>query len=174
MKTLLISFAIGCMVVGCVTQTQRERICKTCPTNTIIKDSIHVEIKEKKIPFYITDTFNYFLPNPCAELCDSLGNLKPTFKKEIKSNKGTKETLTVKNNQLVLIERIDSLKKVISIKDTSTNNFHYKVIVKPAICNLNHITKWDMFWIKTGRISLAVLFILLGYEIVKFYLKLKK
>jgi hypothetical protein len=159
---------------GCNTQKRIAKICATCPTKTIIKDSVRVEIKERKVNVFFTDTFIYFLPNPCAKLCDSNGNLKPTFTHTIVSDKGTIQTLSVKNNSLVLIEQLDSLKKVISVKDTLIERFVNTTIEVPSQCKLEHLTWWDKFFKGLGQILSLIVLSFLGYKIVKYYIKFHK
>lgn len=162
-----------CVIVfsSCITEKKRAKICATCPTHTTIKDSVRFEIKERLQQVFITDTFNYFLPNPCANLCDSLGNLKPTFKTIIISDKGTKQTLSVKNNSLVLVEQLDSLKKVISVKDTLIERFINTTIEVPAQCKLEHLTWWDKLFRGLGQILSVVVLLFLGFKAVMYYLK---
>lgn len=174
MKTLLFSFLIGLIVLGCITQKRRDKICATCPTHTTIKDSIRVEIKEREVPIFISDTFYYFLPNPCAKLCDSLGNLKPTFKAEIKSDKGTKLNLFVKDNKLMFKDVFDSLKKVISVKDTLISHFVNTTIEVPEQRKLQHITWWDKLFIGLGQILSLIVVLFLGYKGFKYYIKFHK
>lgn len=171
MRTLLISFIIALIFTGCVTQKQRDKICATCATHTTIKDSVSVIIKERLQQVFITDTFTYYLPNPCAKMCDSLGNLKTNFKEVIISNKGTKETLSVVNHSLVLTEQIDSLKRVISVRDTLIDRFVNTTIEVPSHCKLEHVTWWDKLFIKLGQILSLVVILFLGFKAFKYYLK---
>ena len=174
MKITLLSLLISLIAFSCNSPKRIAKICATCPTKTIIKDSTHVEIKERLVNVFITDTFNYYLPNPCAKLCDSVGNLKPNFKAEIKSTKGTKINLFVKDNQLHFVDVIDSLKRIITVNDSIISRFSSKVIELPAQCKLEHLSWWDKLWIKLGRFWALILILFLGYRIVKFYIKWHK
>lgn len=171
MRTLLFSFIISLIFIGCVTQKQRDKICATCATHTTIKDSISVIVKERLQQVFITDTFTYYLPNPCANLCDSLGNLKTTFKETIVSTKGTKIKLFVKNNKLEFTDMIDSLKRVISVRDTLIDRFVNTTIEVPAHCTLEHITWWDKLFIKLGQILSLLVILFIGFKAFKYYRK---
>jgi hypothetical protein len=174
MKTLLLSFTIALIAISCITQKRRDKICATCTTHTTIKDSIITEIKEREVPVFISDTFYYFLPNPCAKLCDSIGNLKPTFKAEIKSDKGTKIDLFVKDNQLMFKDVIDSLKRIITVKDSTIKTYHSKVIEVPAQCKKKHITWWDKLFRGLGQILSLIVLLFFGYKAVIYYIKFHK
>lgn len=170
-KTLIVSFLIGFFVVACITQKQKDRICKNCAIKTVTKDSIKIVVKERLQEIFITDTFTYFLPNPCTKLCDSIGNLKTDFKEVILSNKGTKLNLFVKNNKLVFKDELDSLKRLILVKDSVISNYHSKVIEIESKCKLEHLTWWDKLWIKLGRIFTGIILLFLGYKAFKLYSK---
>lgn len=156
---------------SCISEKKRAQICSTCAVKTIVKDSVRVVIKERLQQVFITDTFNYYLPNPCANLCDSFGNLKKTFKETIVNDKGTKINLFVKNNKLEFNDMIDSLKRVISVKDTLIDRFVNTSIEVPAHCTLEHVTWWDKLFIKLGQILSLIVILFLGFKAFKFYIK---
>jgi hypothetical protein len=160
MRFLLI-FIISLSLFSCVTKKQRARICKECAG----KDSVSVEYKERIVKH---DTTIYttiagpvqWLENPCKNLCDSLGNLKP-FKVETKKN-GLKSTIKSVGNSIQAECDADSLKQVITLltKEIERTTFEKKVI--PSDCEKEHKTRWDgftfwWFWITLGIIILFIL-----------------
>lgn len=167
---------------SCISEKKRAKICATCMLKETVKDSVSVKDSVAKIPVIksvtvtIHDTLKYSLPNPCADLCDSLGNLK-AFKKEIKSDKGAKLQIYSQGNQIFFKDVIDSLKAELKIKDTLISHYHkterFKTTVKevPARCNREHLTKLDSFWIISGRILLLLLIIYLSWKFIKYYKK---
>jgi len=95
--------------------------CGLTTTDSIVKtDSIFESVKEKIVlkdtTIYITrEGVIQYLPNLCALLCDSLGNLKP-FKSESKKN-GVKSTITSIGNVLAIECKTDSLEAVIQLQN---------------------------------------------------------
>ena len=166
--TLILAFILAIILLialnSCVTQKQRERILKDCVTSSYRKDSVALIINERLVPYIVHDSIPYLLPNPCAHLCDSLGNLKNDFKAEIKSDRGTKVKLSVKDNKLVINDVLDSLKGVVKIQDTTKKHF---TAIKEQVrdnCELEHLSKWDSFQIIGFRILAG-----LGILIVIYY-----
>lgn len=111
---LLIIFVISMIIClsGCISQKQIDKICQTCPRHdsTVIKEVTKIERYDSTI--FITQIGEpIYLENPCSELCDSFGKLKPVYIK--KKNKGI--TTTIKNNagKLEVDCDVDSLKEVI-------------------------------------------------------------
>jgi len=153
--TLIIALILAAIFLfllnSCVTLKQRERILKDCVTSSYRKDSIQIIVKDKLMPYEIHDTIPYWLPNPCANLCDSAGNLKTNFSSKISSKDGSELDLKVKNNKLIIDDNVN-LKDNITIKDTSINHI---TTIKEQVhenCKLKHLTDWDIFWIKVGQI----------------------
>lgn len=149
---------------NCITDRKREEICKTCVMQQKTTDSVKTVIKNIEIPVYITDTIHHWIANPCAYLCDSLGRLK-AFNKVITDDKGTKQEIYTKNNELHWRTIIDSLKKVITIRDTNTTRVITTEKEVESKCNKVHRTSFDdfcrwFFWILSA--------IVLAHFILKF------
>lgn len=161
--------AVMFMVIlnSCVTQKQRERILKDCVTSSSRKDSVALIIQERLIPYVIHDSIPYLLPNPCSELCDSLGRLKHDFKATITSDKGTKISLSVKNNKLSINDNLNGLKGVVKTKDTTEK--HYTTIKEQVRdnCKLDHLTKWDSFQIIGFRILAGLIALFVGFKLLQ-------
>ena len=126
------------LLTSCISQKKRLKICATCPIQTTVHDSIVTIIKDTTI--YISrrgDTIT--LDNPCAYLCDSLGNLKPF---EIKKRKnGIVSTLKSANNKLTFDCATDSLEAIIKgLRQTNRS----KTEVKTVTIEKNY-TKFDRF-----------------------------
>jgi hypothetical protein len=169
---LIIAVMLVVALSSCVTEKQRKRILKEyCVTSSSKKDSTFLKIKERLVPYIVHDSIPYFLPNPCDELCDSIGRLKTTFKTEITSDKGTKVKLTVKDNKLVINDNVTGLKGTVATKDTLQKEFHKEIKEVRANCMLAHLTKWDSFWIRMGQIFAFFLLIIIILFILK---KVKK
>jgi len=165
---LVIGWLIGLMffLSSCVTEKKRLEICKSCPVKITVKDSIRVEVRERPVQLWVHDTVNWFLPNPCAQLCDSFGNLKKT-NITVRGNKGAQVNLISKGNTLYFETIIDSLKATGTVKDSIINRIKDTTIEVPARCELDHIGWWDRFFISSGKILLCVLIVAVGYWLKK-------
>lgn len=160
MKFLLI-FLLSFSLFSCVTKKQRAKICKECAG----KDSVSVVYKEtvvkKDTTIFVTIAGpTQWLENPCKNLCDSLGNLKP-FEVKKKKN-GLVSTIKSEGNSIVAECDADSLKARVQWleKQIEVNKFEKKVI--PSDCEKEHKTRWDgftfwWFWITLGIIILFIL-----------------
>jgi hypothetical protein len=142
----------------------------------IKRDSIVLKDTTVYIPTIVNTPI--YLENPCKELCDSLGNLKPFSKTETKN--GLKSTVKSVGNVLVVECETDSLKAkiqylehhIIDIEKSHTEN----TVQKP--CELEHRTKFDgftwwWFWITAGILALFIL-IKFGKSYLKAYLPFLK
>ena len=130
----------------------RAKICKTCTLNQITTtDTIRTETVR-------IDTLVFETENPCKELCDSAGNLKP-FSRDLKSDKGKAIVLYTRNNKL-------------NVKESDTVKTEYKTIVKtitrefPSRCDKEHLTKCKSFFIVSGKIAWVIILILIGGTIL--------
>lgn len=102
MRVLLVLMSI-ILATSCVSQRKRIKICGTCPVE------IHEVIKEtlRDTVIYVTEQGETkYLDNPCADLCDSLGNLKP-FERSIESE-GRKVVIYTQGNKLAVRADLDS------------------------------------------------------------------
>lgn len=95
--SLLFAFTIALILMIALNSCKAK---EPCITSSYTKDTTIYVIKERRIPYLIRDSF--FIPNPCADLCDSLGKLKQTFVAQIKGKNGTNLSLKVKNNELII------------------------------------------------------------------------
>lgn len=108
------------LITSCATikKNRYDRKCAKfdCIKKTYVLDSTFVtEIKDTT---YITkEGTTVYLENPCAELCDSVGNLKK-FKKTTKKS-GIKSTIKSVGNSLVVECDTDSLEAVITTLQTT-------------------------------------------------------
>lgn len=159
----------------------KERICREC--TTVNKDS--VSTVERTIILYDTVKIAYpvqgpiqYLENPCKNLCDSLGRLKP-FEIKKKTN-GITGTIKSVGNSIVFDCKEDSLKYIIEKQLTTIKSFEDKQSTKTVQedCKKEHTTKFTgftfwWFWITLGIIVLwAIIKFFKGY--LKAYLPFLK
>lgn len=150
----------------------RAKICMTCPTKTVIKDSINY--KTEYLPF---DTLALISRHEGTEStftdCDSLVKLLAANNNTITTKKdGVKSTIKLTPKGLSFKCETDSLLEIIHllrIKET-INKTHSEVIEVPK-CDLEHISKMDSFFIIIGRAFCILLVVYLGYRVAKFYFK---
>ena len=138
--------------------SHRLKICATCQTATIVKDSIVTILKDTTI--YISrkgDTIT--LANPCATLCDSFGNLKPF---EIKKKKnGIVSTLKAENNKLTFDCAADSLEAIIKgLRETTTTHSEVKTVTIEK-----QYTKFDRFKNTFFWVICALVFAYLAFRL---------
>src|SRR5690606_25135755 len=76
---IILIIAASVIMTGCSIQKRLDKYCPLCPVKIERKDSIIVKIEEiiKEVHIRDTVTVTKYLPNPCAELCDEHGQLKP-------------------------------------------------------------------------------------------------
>lgn len=160
MKKIIL--ALICLsLFSCITEKKKQRICRECAG----KDSVSVVYKEtivkKDTTIFVTIAGpTQWLENPCKNLCDSLGNLKP-FEVKKKKN-GLVSTIKSEGNSIVAECDADSLKARVQWleKQIEVSKFEKKVVQED--CKKEHRTKWDgfTFWWFWITIALLVLFIL--------------
>lgn len=149
-KILFLSLVI---LSSCVTQKKREKICRTCTIKEVTTvDTVRTEVVR-------VDTLIFTTENPCKEMCDSIGNLKP-FSRDIKNDKGKVVVLYSKANNLHVKEE----DKVRIETKTIYKNISKEV---PSRCEKEHITKWKSFLIVSGYIFWIILVLFVGYKAVK-------
>jgi hypothetical protein len=102
MRVLIVLISIV-LATSCVSQRKRIEICGTCPVETV---EVYKEIVRDTVIYVTAQGETKYLDNPCADLCDSLGNLKP-FEKTIES-KGKKVVLYTQGNKLAVRADLDS------------------------------------------------------------------
>lgn len=122
-KLLILVVALS----SCISQKKRAEICSTCPSKT--KDSVITVIKDTTI--YITRPGEtVIVPNPCAELCDSFGNVRVFTQTQHKN--GITTTLRTERNKLIVLCKADSLEAIIKGL-RSTNTFRSETITAPKV-----------------------------------------
>jgi len=148
MRKYYLPFFIAAVVLlclaSCVTEKQRAKICQTCALKSEVRDSIVERLIE--VPVYTAPIAGptLYLPSPCANLCDSLGNLKP-FEIENKHN-GIKTTVktNVKANTLDIVSSLeDSIKHTAKVPQREV--FRSKTEQFAARCEKKHVTNWLIF-----------------------------
>ena len=168
-KALMLAFLIAMLVLGvssCITEKKRAEICATCPTESFVKDSIIVKVKDTTI-WLTLPAEKLYLPNPCSELCDSLGRLKPSFKPRISHRNGLTTTLKVQNDSLVISCKADSLMAVIQVLQVA--RIHSSKEVRKII--EYKTTRTEDFWIRLGQILLLLLALFGVYKLVRWKFK---
>lgn len=157
---LLIAASVIC--TSCISQKQRNRICGSCPVRIETKDSIIVKDSIVKIPFAVPGpSFAVQIPNPCAELCDSLGNLKSGFSKDVRTKTG-KVTIFTRNDSLHVKSDSDSLRGVIDALNRTIRHFR-QVHEQVPVCHRDHRNSFDgftryWFYITGGGLILGLLY----------------
>lgn len=147
---------------GCITQKKIDEICSKCPSKSFIKDSV---IVKDSIIYSTLHPDPIFLPNPCSELCDSMGRLKTSFKPRITHNKGLTATIRVSGDTLQVICHEDSLKEVIR----AIRSFRYEHVEKRL--EVYKTTRLQDFWIVSGQGGWGLLILLVAYLVARWYNK---
>lgn len=150
----------------------KAKICLTCATNTVIKDSI--SYKTEYLPF---DTLALISRHEGTEStftdCDSLVKLLAANNNTITTKKdGVKSTIKLTPKGLSFKCETDSLLDIIKglrIKET-VNKTHSEIKEVPH-CDLTHLTKMDSFFIILGRIFAGLLAVGVLFYAAKLYFK---
>ena len=142
-------------LTSCSTFKENRRIQKCAKYKCVsdVKETIKEVIKDTTI--YITEKGETkYLDNPCAELCDSLGNLKP-FEKKIES-KGRKVILYTKGNTLAVRSDLDSVEAKMQVKTV----YKEKVVTVEVERKKNVLEKIQgyYFWLSLLVIALCLTF----------------
>lgn len=144
LKTVIYSIICFGVFSSCVTEKQRTKICQSCALQTIVKDSIVERLIE--VPVYTAPIAGptLYLPSPCANLCDSIGNLKPfTISKKENGIKITVNTNIAKNSLEINSNLEDSIKSTAQVK--SLEVYKSKLEQFAPKCQLKHVTGWLIF-----------------------------
>jgi len=166
----IIAIIILMCMFSCVTEKQRMKICRNCPTrdSIIIKESI---VKKDTTIYVIQEVSTpIYLDNPCSLLCDSLGRLKPVFIKEKKN--GISKTISTENNQLKFDCKADSLEVVLKGMITERNKSSETHSTK--IIETFRTTQWQDFLIVSAYIFYGLLIAWLIYKALKTWLRIYK
>ncbi len=149
--------------VSCVTEKKRQKICQACPVR--IEKEIHDSIIEilRDTTIYITQQGPIqYLDNPCKNLCDSLGKLKPV-KVESKKN-GIKSTITTVGNSLAVNCEADSLKAVINGLKETIRITKEKETKEVPVCHLEHKTWFDEYTFWWFWITISIILVRYGFK----------
>jgi hypothetical protein len=148
MRVLIVLMSIV-LYSSCVTQKQRIKICGTCPVETV---EVEREVLVDTIIYVTEQGETKYLDNPCADLCDSLGNLKP-FERTIES-KGRKVVIYTQGNKLAVRADLDSNETHLEVKHTTRTVI--KTIQGECVkTTLMKIQSW-FFWLVIAAISVFV------------------
>lgn len=167
---LVIAVVIVVTITSCVSEKKRAQICKTCTLKSEVRDSIIERLIE--VPVYTAPVPGptLYLPSPCASLCDSLGNLKPfTIEKKHNGIKTTIKTNTVANTLDISSNLEDSTKTTAKVLQREI--YHSQLDQVPARCELRHLTDWDIFWIKVGKVLTGIILGIGGFYLFKWLVK---
>ncbi|MDQ3047060.1 MAG: hypothetical protein M3R27_05885 [Bacteroidota bacterium] len=154
-------------LTSCVTQKQRSKICLTCTVVTQSHDSIIEKIVRDTITLPPIAGPIQYLENPCKELCDSLGNLKPFIKTERKN--GVVSTIRSVGNSIVVKCDTDSLQA--EILKIEKERFQKIETVQRIPCHLQHESKFSGFTFWWFWITAGLLFLWLIWKFCKTWLK---
>ena len=154
------------LITSCATlkENKNNRKCARlgCVKNTFVLDCT--------IVVNVTDTAHItkegptvYLENPCAELCDSVGNLKK-FKKTTKKN-GIKSTIKSIGNSLVVECDTDSLEAVITTLQTTKIRSERQTIEVPR--KKTWFEKLQSIWF---YISITAIIVYLALKIKRVFL----
>jgi D-alanyl-D-alanine carboxypeptidase len=150
MRVLLVLMSIV-LASSCITQKKRLEICGTCPVEV---NEVMVEVL-KDTTIYLTEQGETkYLDNPCADLCDSLGNLKP-FETEIESE-GRKVILYSQGDKLAVRADLDSLAADVQVKYI-THTVKQTIQGECVKTRLMKIQAW-FFWIAIAGIAVFIYF----------------
>lgn len=163
-----IGIALIFMITSCVTEKKRLQICKSCPLKIERKDSIVYKDSIRNVPVIVSHTIAVQTPNPCAELCDENGKLRSGFSRTIPGKKGTSARMFTRNDSVLfeaMADSVDAMAQVVERTIEKYSSTHEQV---PARCELEHLSKWDSFFIITGRILWGILILVsIGWYIKK-------
>ena len=152
------------LYLGSSCTAYKAKICLTCATNTIIKDTVMFKETVKMDTLYkYVEGATIYKTSPC----DSLGRLKPFTLIEKKHS--IKTSLSSVGGVLVARCDIDSLLEVNRIITKEINRLH-SVTKEVPQCFKDHKTSWSIFFEMSGKILLTLLSIYVIYRGVKFYL----
>lgn len=169
MKQIALISILLVFLVSCVTEKQRSKICQECPARIEIHDSIIETLHDTTIYLTVEGPVQY-LENPCANLCDSLGHLKP-FEVKKKEN-GIIGTIRSVGNSIAFDCKADSLEAVIKgLKDRLVFHDQRKDIVKYVPCT-NEKTKFDGFTFWFFWIVISILLVRYGWKYLKKYISI--
>lgn len=165
---LLVIIAVCLLFTSCMTNRKGEltekgvnfiaQYCKGSDS-TSIKDVTKTTVDTLKIYFPVQGPIQY-LENPCANLCDSFGKLKP-FEIKKKTN-GITGTIKSIGNSIVFDCKTDSLLYIIETQKRTIDTYKKNKIVIQAPCKLEHKNKFNgftfwWFWITVGLLILIII-----------------
>ena len=142
------------LMASCATQT---RCAGKFPC--IVKDSVSVITKLVEMPVILTDTayIRSFYPNPCADMCDSLGRLRKGFSMSVQNSKGTSTTIKESGGKLVAETGLTGIKSNAAVPQTTiSSKTGYSVQ-----CQKNHQTGFETFLIWSGGIMWVIVILII-------------
>ena len=98
--------------------------------------------------------------------CDSLKPLNI-----VKHKNGLTSSVKTVGKTIEFDCEADSLKAVIKTLERKTQIVKKERVVIEKPCELEHLSKWDSFWIRTGQILLLILLLFVAFKCLKTYLK---
>ena len=116
--------------------------------STSTTDNTTVLFDTVMVPYMVWGETVY-LENPCKELCDSLGRLRPV--NVIKRANGITSSVKKVGNSLVFNCKTDSLMYVIETQKRVINTFESERVVIQEPCKKEHITGTQWMWIRLGQ-----------------------
>lgn len=128
---------------SCVTEKKRLEICNTCPAKTITKDSVWEHLVHDTLSLPPIAGPIQYLENPCKELCDSMGRLKPFVRVEKKN--GITNTIKTVGNSLAFSSDADSIIAYTSHKEKEAFHKKEESLINYVYCGLDHTTTFDGF-----------------------------
>lgn len=150
MRVLIVLMSVV-LATSCVSQRKRIKICGTCPIETV---EVYKETVRDTIIYVTEQGETKYLDNPCADLCDSLGNLKP-FERTIESE-GRRVVIYTQGNKLAVRADLDSNETHLEVRHVT------KTIVKTiqgecVKTKLMKIQAW-FFWLSIAGIAGFIFF----------------
>lgn len=166
LKYALIAFVIFIITnCGVLKNHYLQKYCKESDS-IATSDKTTIEFDTLKVYYPVQGPIQY-LENPCKNLCDSLGNLKPIH--ITKKTNGITGTIKTVGNSLVFDCKEDSLKYIIETQKRVIETFEKDTKVVQEDCKREHLTKLDSFWIITGQWLLGILIAYILLKICKTY-----
>lgn len=150
----LMILAASIIFTGCVTEKKRLKICQSCPLKIERKDSVSVHDSIRMVPYAVPGpSFAVSMPNPCSDLCDSLGKLKTGFRRTVPT-KGGSASIYTQGDSLKVQCNADSLKGEIEARDRTISRLIQITEQVPARCNKDCLNDWERLYMMVGKWTL--------------------
>lgn len=102
--------------------------------------------------------------------CDSIGRVKLRQVEEYYRGAFLRQSLAIRGNTLHVMGRIDSLTVKARNKETRTTQNVSKTAV--YVRYVNYLTRWQIFQVICGKILLALVVLVVGWQVVKLGVRL--